>query len=118
MAHYDLDSAVCAVPGQRTRAGAWSSGNVKKLADYGRDDHPADDLERVQVAWAVAVLDDCDECGDLRVELTVEEVGSPGSGLVAHLSVASARQLRSALTTALRDVGEDTPGPGTPRPAP
>ena len=112
MSHYDLDSAVCAVPDQRTPWAAWSSGEVKKLADYGRDDHPADDPERAQVAWAVAVLDDCDECGDLRVELTVEEVGSPGSGLVAHLSMASARQLRTALTTALRDVGEDTPGAG------
>ncbi len=79
---------------------------MKKLADYGRDDHPADDLERAQVAWAVAALDDCDECGDLRVEVTVEEVGRPGTGLVAHLAPASARQLRAALGTALREIGE------------
>jgi hypothetical protein len=79
---------------------------MKKLADYGRDDHPAEDPERAQIAWAVAALDDCDECGDLRVEVTVEEVGRPGTGLVAHLAPASARQLRAALGLALREIGE------------
>jgi hypothetical protein len=79
---------------------------VKKLADYGRDDHPADDSERAQAAWAVAAFDDCDECADLRVELTVEEVGRPGTGLVAHLAPATARQLRAALATALKEIGE------------
>jgi hypothetical protein len=79
---------------------------VKKLADYGRDDHPADDPERAQVAWAVAALDDCDECGDLRVELTLEEAGKPGAGLVGHLAPATARQLRAALATALKEMGE------------
>jgi hypothetical protein len=82
---------------------------VKKLADYGRDDHPADDPDRAQIAWAVAVLDDCDECNDLRVELTVEEVGRPGTGLVGHLSVRTALRLQAALRTALREVGEDSP---------
>jgi hypothetical protein len=81
---------------------------VKKLADYGRDDHPADDPERAQVAWAVAALDDCDACNDLRVELTVEEVGRPGAGLVAHLSPETARRLAHAIETALRDIGEST----------
>jgi hypothetical protein len=80
---------------------------MKKLADYGRDDHPADD-DRAQIAWAVAVLDDCDGCDDVRVELTVEEVGRPGSGLVAHLAPETARRLRTALTTALREGGEDS----------
>ncbi len=80
---------------------------MKKLADYGRDDHPADDPERAQLAWAVAALDDCDECGDLRVELTVEESGRPGTGLVGHLAPAGARRLRAALATALREMGED-----------
>lgn len=84
---------------------------MKKLADYGRDDHPADDPERVQIAWVVAVLDDCEECDDIRVELTMEEVGRPGEGIVAHLSVETARRLKAALTTALREVGED-PSPG------
>ena len=85
---------------------------MKKLSDYGRDDHPADDPERAQVAWAVAVMDDCDGCADIRVELTVEEVGQPGAGLVAHLSVATTRRLLAALQRALREVGED------PSPAP
>ena len=83
---------------------------VKKLADHGFDDHPAGDPERARVAWAVAALDDCDECADLRVEVTVEEEGSPGSGLVGHFAPAGARRLRAALARALREMGED-PGP-------
>lgn len=83
---------------------------MKKLADYGVDDHPADDPERAQVAWAVAARDDCDGCDGLRVELTVEEIARPGAGLVAHLAPSSARRLRAALTTALRDIGEDQEG--------
>lgn len=79
---------------------------MKKLADYGRDDHPDDDEERAQLAWAVAVMDDCDACGDLRVELTLEEAGKPGAGFVAHLSTATARRLRTALAAALKDLGE------------
>jgi hypothetical protein len=80
---------------------------VKKLADHGFDDHPADDPERARLAWAVAALDDCEECDDVRVELTVEEDGRPGTGLVAHLAPATARRLRAALATALREMGED-----------
>lgn len=80
---------------------------MKKLADYGTDDHPADDPERVQISWIVAVLDDCDECADPRVELTVEEVGKNGQGLVGHLSPDSARKLRAALATGLKEIGED-----------
>jgi len=83
---------------------------MKKLADYGTDDHPEGDPERAPVAWAVALLDDCDECGDLRVELTVEEVGRPGAGLVAHLAPATARRLRAALASALRELGEAPDG--------
>lgn len=79
---------------------------MKKLADYGVDDHPADDPERAQLAWAVALFDDCDECDDLRVELTIEEAGRPGSGLVGHLAPSTARRLRAALATALREMGE------------
>jgi hypothetical protein len=79
---------------------------VKKLADHGRDDHPADDPERAQVAWAVAVMDDCDECVEPRIELTVEEVGRPGAGIVGHLAPDTARQLRAALKRALREIGE------------
>jgi hypothetical protein len=80
---------------------------MKQLADYGTDDHPADDPERVQISWIVAVLDDCEECEDPRVELTVEEVGKNGQGLVGHLSPDSARKLRAALATGLREIGED-----------
>ena len=80
---------------------------MKKLADYGTDDHPPDDPERAQISWVVAAFDDCDECADLRVELTIEEVGGAGQGLVAHLAPVSARRLRAALATALREMGED-----------
>ena len=83
---------------------------MKKLADYGVDDHPAEDDERAQVAWAVALLDDCAECDDPRVELTVEEVGRPGTGLVGHLSPPTARRLRAALAAALREMGEAPDG--------
>ncbi len=79
---------------------------MKKLADYGLDDHPPEDSERAQLAWAVALLDDCEACGGLRVELTVEETGRPGAGLVGHLAPATARKLRAALATALREMGE------------
>ena len=51
-------------------------------------------------------MDDCDECGDLRVELIVEEAGQHGAGLVGHFSPASARKLRTALASALREMGE------------
>ena len=63
---------------------------MKKLADYGTDDHPADDPERVPISWIVVAMDDCTECEDLRVELTVEEVGKQGAGLVGHLAPDSA----------------------------
>ncbi|HEX3623452.1 MAG TPA: hypothetical protein VHT97_14150 [Acidimicrobiales bacterium] len=81
---------------------------MKKLADYGVDDHPGDDEERPPTAWSVAALDDCEPCDGLRVELTVEEQGQAGRGVVAHLAPATARRLRAALATALRDIGEPT----------
>jgi hypothetical protein len=79
---------------------------MKKLADYGLDDHPPDDPERAQVAWAVAALDDCEPCVHPRIELTLEEAGRPGAGVVGHLGPASARRLRAALATALKEIGE------------
>jgi hypothetical protein len=79
---------------------------VKKLAGHGFDDHPADDEDKARLAWAVAALDDCDGCDDLRIELTLEEAGRPGTGLVAHLSPATARRLRAVLAAALKEVGE------------
>lgn len=83
---------------------------MKKLADYGTDDHPPDDAERAQAAWSVVLMDDCEACDDLRVELTVEEAGQAGRGVVAHLAPATARRLRAALATALREMGEPLDG--------
>ena len=80
---------------------------MKKLIDYGRDDHPEDDPERSAVAWSIAVLDDCDGCGDLRVEVVLEELGRAGQGTVAHLGPDRARQLRRTLGRALAEIGED-----------
>lgn len=80
---------------------------MKKLIEYGQDDHPADDDEKAPTAWTVVIMDDCGECLDLRVELTLEEMGKPGYGQVAHLSPDGARRLRSALTSALRELGEE-----------
>ena len=79
---------------------------MKKLLDYGRDDHPADDPERAQVAWSVIAVDDCEPCADIRVELTLEEAGRPGTGLAAHLSPLTAKTVVRALTAALREIGE------------
>jgi hypothetical protein len=79
---------------------------MKKLVDYGRDDHPSDDPEHAEAAWSVVAFDDCEACADLRVELTVEEVGRPGAGLVAHLAPATARRLVKALNAALAEIGE------------
>lgn len=72
------------------------------------DDHPDDDDERPPASWAVAIVDDCDGCGvgELRVALTLEEVGRAGTGVVAHLSPDGTRRLRDALALALRELGE------------
>lgn len=79
---------------------------MKKLIGQGLDDHPRDEEDKAPSAWSVAVLDDCAGCGDIRIELTMEEVGRAGYGEVAHLSPAGARQLRQALTKALSEIGE------------
>jgi hypothetical protein len=88
------------------RSSSWLTRIMKKLIEYGTDDHPPDDPERAQLTWIVAVLDDCDECGDPRIELTVEEVGRNGAGLVGHLSPETVRRLRATLANALREIGE------------
>ncbi len=80
---------------------------MKRSIDFAFDDHPADDDEKPRVAWAVAAVDDCDGCDDLRVEVTFEDEGASGTGVTAHLSVATARRVRAALAAALREVGED-----------
>lgn len=81
---------------------------MKKSIDFAFDDHPEDDEERPRAAWAVAVMDDCEECDDLRVELTLEDEGGSGTGVTGHFAPATARRLRAALAAALREVGEDT----------
>jgi hypothetical protein len=76
---------------------------------YQPDELPEDDEELQHLSWAVAISDDYDDA-EPRVVLTLEEVGRPGAGLIAHLSPAVARRLRVAVRDALREIGED-PGP-------
>jgi hypothetical protein len=81
---------------------------MRRSIDDATDDHPAGADDRPPASWAVAVSDDCDECGaELRVVLTLEEVGRSGLGMVAHLAPDTARRLRAALAAALREIGED-----------
>jgi hypothetical protein len=68
------------------------------LVDAEGDELPA-------LSWVIAVSDDYED-EQVRVVLTVEEVGRAGYGLAAHLDPASARRLRAALRNALREVGE------------
>ena len=88
------------------RAGRlWLTAIVKKSVDADFDDHQPDE-DKQRIAWSVAVTDDCEGCDDLRVEVTFEEVGRNGAGLIAHFSPSSARRLRAALGAGLRDIGE------------
>ena len=61
---------------------------------------------RDRISWGIAISDDYDDA-EPRVVLTVEEVGRPGEGLVAHLGPDHVRRLRMALRDALREIGED-----------
>ena len=79
------------------------------------DDHPfdptqdpvvADDPDLTPVSWAIAISDDYDDA-EPRIVLTVDELGRPGEGLVAHLLPAEARRVRVALRDALKEIGED-----------
>ncbi len=76
------------------------------------DDLPESDDELQQLSWAVAISDDYDDA-EPRVVLTVEEVGAPGEGLIAHMTGEHARRLRLALRDALREIGEP-PGDRVP----
>lgn len=78
---------------------------MKQSVDYGTDDHHGDE-DRPTTAWSVGIRDDCDTCEDIRVELILEEQGRPGTGVVAHLAPATARRVRAALASALKDAGE------------
>ncbi len=82
---------------------------MRRSIDDSQDDHPADE-DRPPASWMVGLTDDCDSCGDLRVVVTLEEVGRAGTGVIAHLAPATARRLRAAVAAALRELGED-PGP-------
>jgi hypothetical protein len=81
-------------------------GGVRRSIDHGFDDHPDDDDERPRAAWAVAIAEDCDACADMRVVITVEEQGRPGSGLALHLAPDTARRLRIAMADALKELGQ------------
>jgi hypothetical protein len=85
---------------------------MRRSIDDAGDDHPTDDEERPGASWAVALEDACDGCGEgeLRVVVTLEEVGRPGLGVVAHLAPDTARRLRAAIAAALKEIGEQ-PGP-------
>ena len=80
---------------------------MRRSIDDSADDHPTDDDERPPASWAVMAADDCDACGDVRVVLTLEEVGRAGAGVIAHLGPDNARRLRAALADALGELGED-----------
>ena len=68
---------------------------------------PSDDADDLApVNWAVSICDDYDDA-EVRVQLTVEEVGAPGEGFVAHLAPDQARRLRLALHSALKELGQD-----------
>ena len=77
------------------------------------DDQPFDEADlppgaedAALLSWAVAISDDYDDA-EPRVVLTMEEVGSPGTGLVGHLTPDMARRVRGAMHDALREIGED-----------
>ena len=81
---------------------------MRRSIDDSADDHPRGDDQRPPANWAVAVADDCDECNDIRIVLTLEEMGRAGAGIIAHLAPDNARRLRAAVADALREVGEST----------
>ncbi len=95
---------------QRCRVAGHAEGVRRSIDDYPftADDMPsdADELDLQQISWGVAITDDYDDA-EPRVLLTVEEVGSPGQGQIAHLSPIVARRLRLAIRDALVEIGED-----------
>ncbi len=78
---------------------------MRRSIDDARDAHPDGD-ERPPTSWMVQIVDDCEACDDLRVTVTLEEIGGAGEGVVAHLDPEGARRLRGALADALREVGQ------------
>jgi hypothetical protein len=82
---------------------------MRRTIDYSAPTTPppvdGDGEELGHMSWVVAVSDDYDD-EQVRVVLTVEEIGRAGYGLAAHLPPDEARRLRAALRDALREVGE------------
>ena len=82
----------------------------RSIDDYPFDaaDYPPayEDDDLTPISGGVAISDDYDDA-EPRVVLTVEEVGRPGEGLVAHLAPGHVRRLRVALRDAMREIGED-----------
>jgi hypothetical protein len=66
---------------------------------------PTDDPSPA-VCWAVGISDDYTDA-EARVQVTVEEQGAPGTGLVLHLDGDGARRLRLALASALGESGAE-----------
>ena len=84
---------------------------MKQSVDAGWDDHPADPDDQEDTPptwWIVNLVDDVEGIDDLRVQLVLEVPGTT-ERIIAHLAPATARRLRTALTTALGTIGEDTP---------
>ena len=81
---------------------------MKQSIDSAWDDHPTDpeDQEDTPPAWwIVNVVDDVEGIDDLRVQIILEVAGG-AERVAAHLAPATARRLRFALATALREIGE------------
>ncbi len=79
----------------------------RSIDDDQIDVPPTDDADDLApVNWAVSICDDYDDA-EVRGQLTVEEVGAAGTGMVAHLTPAQARRLRLALRSALKELGQD-----------
>lgn len=83
------------------------TGPVKQSIDAAFDRHEGSEDEDFPPAWwIVNLVDDCEECDDLRVELVLERPGGE-ERVAAHLDPEGARRLRAALATALATVGEE-----------
>ena len=68
---------------------------------------PSDDADDLTpVNWGISICDDYDDATP-RLQLTVEEIGAHGTGMVAHIDAERARRLRLAIRSALVEIGED-----------
>ncbi|MFZ4583779.1 MAG: hypothetical protein ACOYNI_00965 [Acidimicrobiia bacterium] len=77
----------------------------RSIDDFPQGEGEGLDDDVARVAVAVGISDDYPDANP-RVVLTVEEVGGPGAGIVAHLTPDHTRRLRTALRAALREIGE------------